>query len=570
MIKEMKLHAHYSYGQLFGFSGLDGENKHASDFIGMMMHEKISIRFDMPHWIKLIIKVSEDASFDCVLSDYIAGTENGKNFALAFVAWDTIIGESPILPNIVTEKQAEYKQIGGIICFENDGFFFVLSVKEQEDGSYRFAFVKGNSEEETLIKAEKAFPYNFLKVYESKIEYYRELMKNVPKGYEELYSKCLSIQKVNVYSPQEGISCRWTTPDRIPHRHMWLWDSCFHALGFAEYNLQMAKESVLALFDYQQEDGFIAHTYFGDMKGSSEVTQPQVIAWAVWNIYQKDKDKEFLRACAEHLKSYLLWDKANRDLNGNDLLEWKTEFSYTECRCGESGMDNSPRFDVDEYMDAIDFSTFMAHDCVYLAKIYRELEEDKNAEIFEDLSNRISNNINTLLWSEEDGFYYDRKFSGELHKVKTCAGFLPLFAGICSKEQADKVVKCYLDERYFQTRFPIPSISADHSEYMKDMWRGCSWLNYNYFFILGLRKYGYNDLADELTKKTLDVIKEWYEKTGNVFEFYDAENEENPFYLERKGPQPTIPDYREHVHSITDYHWSACFTHLMIKGVMLI
>ena len=142
-----------------------------------------------------------------------------------------------------------------------------------------------------------------------------------------------------------------------------------------------------------------------------------------------------------------------------------------------------------------------------------------------------------------------------------------MFAGICSQEQADKMVKVLLDENRFWTAMPIPSIPKDSSYYDIDMWRGCSWLNINYFIILGLRKYGYTALAEELRRRTLDTVLEWYEKTGNVFEFYDADNQVNPFFLKRKGEQPAKPDYRKHVHSISDYNWSACFTTLMINEI---
>ena len=104
----------------------------------------------------------------------------------------------------------------------------------------------------------------------------------------------------------------------------------------------------------------------------------------------------------------------------------------------------------------------------------------------------------------------------------------------------------------------------DSEFYDIDMWRGCSWLNLNYFIIVGLKRYGYNDIAEEIRKRTLDAVYEWYQKTGNVFEFYDADNKICPFYLKRKGEQPPKPDYREHIHAITDYNWSACFTELLI------
>ena len=102
------------------------------------------------------------------------------------------------------------------------------------------------------------------------------------------------------------------------------------------------------------------------------------------------------------------------------------------------------------------------------------------------------------------------------------------------------------------------------------MWRGCTWLNLNYFIMLGLLKYGYTDIANELKEKTLGAVYKWYEKTGNVFEFYDADNKICPLNLKRKGEQPQIPDYRVHIHSITDYNWSTCFTMLLIQGVNLI
>jgi len=92
-------------------------------------------------------------------------------------------------------------------------------------------------------------------------------------------------------------------------------------------------------------------------------------------------------------------------------------------------------------------------------------------------------------------------------------------------------------------------------------------LNINYFIVLGLRKYGYIEIAEELRQRTLSAIQKWYEETGNIFEFYDADNKVNPFRLKRKGEQPEKPDYRVHVHSITDYNWSACFIQLLVQGI---
>ena len=75
------------------------------------------------------------------------------------------------------------------------------------------------------------------------------------------------------------------------------------------------------------------------------------------------------------------------------------------------------------------------------------------------------------------------------------------------------------------------------------------------------------DVAEELRKRTLESVNKWYQQTGSIFEFYDADDNICPFQLKRKGAQRREPDYREHIHAITDYNWSACFIELLINEV---
>ena len=55
----MKLPDIYSYGQLFAFSGIDGINCHNDDFAGMLMPQKITIRFDFENPVFLSIPYIE-------------------------------------------------------------------------------------------------------------------------------------------------------------------------------------------------------------------------------------------------------------------------------------------------------------------------------------------------------------------------------------------------------------------------------------------------------------------------------------------------------------------------------
>ena len=556
----MNLHNKYSYGQLFCFSGIDGQTSRANDLVAMFLDEPVTLRFHFNIDNETVTTVTlklplENANFQAVTGDLLVGDD----LIVAFASHKVILGKSPVMPLVLSDLEANVTTANNKQKIVTSFGVYYLVTEKREDGYY-FAFSYSDEVNEAPTLEQ------LLAIKEERYAYFEAMPKCPDEKYEKLYYKCLSINKENVYSPEGKIPYRWTTPDRVPHRYMWLWDSVFHAFAFAEYNVQMAKESILSVLCMQDESGFIAHMY--DHNGPrSEITQPQVLAWGVWTVYQRDKDKEFLKKCVPHLKKFLIWTAENRDNNNNGLLEWFTEPNYIGCRCGESGLDNSPRFDFDVEMDAIDFSIYLCNDARYLHLIYNELGDKENADYFLALHQNIKDKINNLLWCEEDGLYYDRLFNGNLTKVASPSSFLPMFAGICSQEQADKMVKVLLDESRFWTETPIPSMPKDSEFYDIDMWRGCSWLNINYFIMQGLKKYGYHDIASKLREKTLNAILKWYNETGNVFEFYDADNNISPLFLKRKGEQPSKPDYLVHVHSITDYNWSACFTLLFILNI---
>jgi hypothetical protein len=48
-----------------------------------------------------------------------------------------------------------------------------------------------------------------------------------------LSKKVYSTMRVNTLSAEGTAPVHWSTPDKTPHQAMWLWDSCFHAIGRA-------------------------------------------------------------------------------------------------------------------------------------------------------------------------------------------------------------------------------------------------------------------------------------------------------------------------------------------------
>lgn len=560
----MKLNDIWGYGQLFGYSALEGTNRYYNDFIGTLTRKKIGIRFELKEWIKIIFPIKGRIQFNAITSDFIDAKTQDGDFYISFIDNDTLVGVSPVLPKLEylanTYSETVYRKCTA--TFNNSDSIAIYS--EKIGNVYKFAVSHSINYGIAASIAKYAIKTDIDELKEKRYAYYKAMPVCKDKHYEKLYYKALSVNKVNVRSAEGKIPCTWTTPDRVPHKHMWLWDSVFHALAIVTYNEELAKNAIRAVLAQQREDGFIPCTM--SPNGYDEVTQPQVLSWGVWEIYKKTKDIDFLRESVNVLDKYLTWDMKNRDKNGNGLLEWAGDPDDLKCKCGESGLDNSPRFDFDDDMDAIDFSTFMAHDALYLSYIYGQLNDKENENKWKNVYNDLKEKINALMYDEKTGAYYDRLFDGKLTKVITPMSFLPMFAEIPSKEQVEKMVKTLTDENLLWTKIPLATISKNHSTYSTDMWRGATWLNLNYFVIKGLKNYGYDSLADEIKNKTLETVNKWYKKTGCIFEFYDSADKIAPLYCDRKGKQPKVPDWRKHVHSIADYNWSACFTLMMIQN----
>ncbi len=562
----MKLNKKWGYGQLFGFSALDGPNRYYEDFILMTMKKKFEFRFEFrPHWVKLCFPSTSNITVTCVMSDFACAHNKDGEILLTFADNDTLVGLSPVLPYLKGEIELKESINKGVNVYRIDNRFLSYKYKK-ENGLYKFVIHHSFSSSEARSGANYYLENSDVRnIIDEKHLYYIRMPKCLDKRYESLYYKSLSVNKVNIKTAEGKIDLLWTTPDRVPHRHMWMWDSAFHAMAMVTYNQEAAKQILLAMLRQTRNNGFMPH--MANPTDCSDITQPCVMSYSTLFVYNHCKDKEFLRKCVPFLEKYLTYDMLNRDKNKNGLLEWLTEPEYEECKCGESGLDNSPRFDFDEEMDCIDFSTYFALDTMCLSNIYKELGDKQNQKKWEEISRNTRNAIQESLWDSNEGVYYDRLFSGKLTHVLTPSSFLPMFAEIPSKEQAEQMVKVLKDKNLLWSKAPLASISQQDPRFSNDMWRGGVWINVNYMIIKGLRNYGYYDIADELRTSTLETINKWYKQTGCIFEFFDPKDEVSPFMCHRKGEPTKNPDYRKHVHSISDYNWSACFAILLIQNI---
>ena len=161
------------------------------------------------------------------------------------------------------------------------------------------------------------------------------------------------------------------------------------------------------------------------------------------------------------------------------------------------------------------------------------------------------------LWSEECGMFVDYDVKNDCRTdIMSSAGFLPLYCGAATPEQAARLAEHLTNPETFGTPLRVPSIAKSNTAaYRKDMWRGPVWTNINYLIALGLERYGYHDLAKSIVQDTLREQEKWYLKCGTFFEFYDDRKEVEPRALERKGKMPEV--YNPFHQVFHDYGWSA-------------
>lgn len=561
----MKLNKIWGYGQLFGFSAYEGKNRYQDDHILMTMKEDLCFRYEFKeHYLRAsFINKKDKVSYDYVMSDFVLAKINQNKFILTFADNDTLVGISPNLMTFTSETSLKKIKYKNTTIYQIDHHYLTL-IYQKINKTYKFVIHHSLNLNDAKKDLKRYLNVNLDALVKHYIDYYKKMPKCKDNKYESLYYKCLSVNKVNTHTKEGKVKYFWTTPDRVPHRHMWLWDTGFHALMMAEFNIKKAEESVLAMLTQMKPNGFLPH--MANPNDMSDITQPCILSWVCYKLYQKSHNIKFLKAVAPYLNQYLTYDIKYRDENKNGLLEWKTDPNDKRCKCGESGLDNSPRFDFDNKMDCIDFSSYLALDSKYLSLIYKAINNPKLSKKWNETYLKVAHQINKLMYDEQDGVYYDYLFNHKLTKCLTPTSFLPLFVGIMNKEQVKKMVKVLFDKNLLNTPLPFASISRKHKQFSNDMWRGGVWLNINYFLIVGLKQYGYIKEAKEIRDKTLNAVNKWYQKTGCIFEFYDPMNKVSPFYCKRKGSPLKEPDYRKHVHSISDYHWSAAFTYLLIQN----
>ena len=343
---------------------------------------------------------------------------------------------------------------------------------------------------------------------------------------------------------------QYTVPSPTSYPYQWFWDSCFHAVVLSHFNITGAKKEILSLVSKQFDNGMFPHMIYWEnqnktdfppikwgKKGTSTITQPPMIAHAVWQIFQKDADTNFIKLVYPHLYHFYKYLLTERDPHEKHLIGIMNP--------DESGEDNSPRFDlplnlppiqtlerntkrrfklikqnIECKFDApfcmrnffwvkdVPFNSIMVENLRLLSQIAEKIGKVGDASYFTKKADDISEAMRELML--EDGIFWSTY--GEDYKkikVKTWAIFAPLFAKIVKPEEAKKLVDDHLlNKKEFWANFPVPTTSLDELSFNpQGLWRGPTWIGTNWFVYKGLQNYGFQDIAEEIKETSIALIQ---------------------------------------------------------------
>jgi len=189
--------------------------------------------------------------------------------------------------------------------------------------------------------------------------------------------------------------------------------------------------------------------------------------------------------------------------------------------------------------------------CLKLTDISTEYDQDA-----ETLKTAIQKNC----WDEKDGYYYSvdlnlrpiseqpsvifgqemilhsglpRTYDGLIQRIGVWSGFMAMWAGIATPEQAKRMVaENYRDRRTFNANYGVRTLSKLEKMYSvrasnnPSNWQGPIWGISNYLTYRGLINYGYTTEARELATKTIVLFGNDYKKNGALHEYYEPDTGE--------------------------------------------
>ena len=269
-------------------------------------------------------------------------------------------------------------------------------------------------------------------------------------------------------------------------------------------------------------------------------SQIPILAWGCLMVYNQTHDQALLDLCLPYLDSFLTWYATERDVDNDGLIEYG---AYKKCSIADivqtarfETFDFTPTLDglrLTEHptrgtggawygnIEGVDQTCFLAMSERAMIEMCRQAGRIEMMKKYEQNLAKRTEAIRRKMWDPETKFFYNlNRDTDKFIRVRTLQGFLALTAGLASAEQAGELVRQLTDPSLFWSKYPVTTSAMNEPTFRPDgFWRGDVWPPTNYLIALGLDRYGYYDLAREMTDKMLELVRK---HDGHAHERYNG------------------------------------------------
>ncbi|MBC7565048.1 alpha,alpha-trehalase TreF [Candidatus Saccharibacteria bacterium] len=153
-----------------------------------------------------------------------------------------------------------------------------------------------------------------------------------------------------------------------------------------------------------------------------------------------------------------------------------------------------------------------------IASAYNTLLHPVQSRRFKKAAARRKNAINDYLWDEDNKFYMDYNFHHQQSTpVFSLAGVYPLYAGVAGEAEAADVA-AMIKREFLKPGGVVTTLVESGQQWdSPNGWAPLQWIT-----VQGLRNYGYDELAETISRRWLNLNDSVFKKTHRMVEKYNV------------------------------------------------
>lgn len=298
-------------------------------------------------------------------------------------------------------------------------------------------------------------------------------------------------------------------------------------------------------------------------------------------LFELTPHKKWLRESVKVAKReyYEVWfdpdHHYNHSVDGYKLARYgDRDIGYAHSSELESGWDFTSRFynRCNEFLP-IDLNVLLFKYERDFAKIAFHLKDREEEEKWKRAAEERKKEINRLLWDKKKGFFYDYNYAYKrISDFLSLASFTPLWAGLATGEQAEKIIKklhifetdyglvidakASLPPKIDLSGVPVRYRPALEYVLQPKQWDYPNiWPPLEYLTVIGLLKYGYVDDARRIMEKSVKAHAAIFRKYGTFLEKINCETGDRAgsfHYAVQEGFGWTNAVFYRYVHILDD------------------